>query len=199
MPVPGLHAAFTVFKFIVSSVKTVRSSRKQLVALTNAVGQLLTTLQREFESSRLVEASWVQPLQDLMSLLKDIHRFVQIEQDRSFRKVLLHADSRVANPTIEVFYRRIGHQRVQISALLNIQHMLRNNEALNERFSLLEKNHSQLRRELDINQNNMLAMMVSIEQRMDENRGGNIAEQRFYSHTMYPCTFYVIAGSEAQE
>lgn len=30
----------------------------------------------------------------------------------------------------------------------------------------------------------MLAMMVSIERRMEENRSGNTAEQRFYSHTL---------------
>lgn len=65
-PVPGLSSAFTVFKFIVSAIRANQSSKKQLVVLANALGQLLATLHREFQSSRLITASCMQPLRDLM-------------------------------------------------------------------------------------------------------------------------------------
>jgi hypothetical protein len=65
-PVPGLSSAFTVFKFIVSSIRADQSSKKQLVVLANALGQLLAALHRQFQSSRLIAASCVQPLRDLM-------------------------------------------------------------------------------------------------------------------------------------
>ncbi|KAF7333378.1 Kinase-like protein [Mycena venus] len=191
-PVAGLGAAFTVFKFIVDCVNAVRTSKEQLTGLANATGQLLETLQREFVSNTLVADSCVQPLKDLISLLKEIHKFVQTEQDRSFLKALFHADSRVA--AIELFYHRIGTtaSAFQISASLDIQHMLRENEqarindaqALTKRFDVLERNQNELRRELDINQGNLLAMMVSLERRIDELRGGNMPEQKFYSHAL---------------
>ncbi|KAJ7622505.1 kinase-like domain-containing protein [Roridomyces roridus] len=192
-PVPGLHAAFTVFKFIYSSTQAARASQKQLVVLANALAQLLLTLQGEFESQRLTLKSCKQPLRDLIGLLNDIHKFIQKERDRSFLTTVIQADSRVA--AIELFYHRIGTTTTafQISASFSIQHMLNDNEqarlddvrALTERFTALENNHSDLRRELDINNKNMLAMMVSIERRMEENRGVlNTSEQRFFSHTL---------------
>ncbi|KAJ7759819.1 kinase-like domain-containing protein [Mycena olivaceomarginata] len=181
-PIPGLQAAFAVFRFIVSSVEMVSASRKQLTGLASTVGQLLAAVQEKFESHKLVETSCVRPLNDLLGLLKDIRQFVQIEQDRDFVTALLRADSRVA--AIELFYRRIEitTSAFQISASLSIQQMLRDNEkarqddvaALNERFVLLQKNQHELRRELDINQKNILAMIVSIERRIEE----------FYSHTL---------------
>ncbi|KAF7350710.1 Kinase-like protein [Mycena sanguinolenta] len=192
-PVPGLQSAFTVFKFIVSCVQNVRASQQQLIGLANAVGQLLATLQREFQSNKLTVGSCAQPLNDLLSLLKDIHKFLQTEQARSFLKALFHADSRIS--AIEMFYRRMGTTTTafQISASLNIQHMLRDNErariedahALTQRFVALKNDHNELRWELEINHKNMLAMMVSIERRMEENRGGNIPEQDFYAHAQH--------------
>ncbi|KAJ7903252.1 kinase-like domain-containing protein [Mycena leptocephala] len=177
-PVPGLSAAFAVLKIIISCVQEVQAGQKQLSALASALGRV--------ESSRLTTISCVQPLKDLM-------RFVEREQNRKFLKALFHRESRVA--AIELFYRRIGTttKAFQISALLNLQRMLQENErarvedvkVLNARFNVLENNHIELRRTLDVNQQNMVAMMVSIERRMEEEgRKGNDAEQRFYLHTL---------------
>ncbi|KAJ6464607.1 hypothetical protein DFH09DRAFT_1346825 [Mycena vulgaris] len=189
-PVLGLHPAFTLFKIIVSCVQAARASQKQLAAVAVALAQLLKTLQREFKSNSQVQQSCVQPLNDL---IKDTPQFVQAEQDRSFLGALLHGDSRVA--AIELFYHRIGttSSAFQISSSLNIQHMLRDNEnarlegvsALAERFTSLERNHNELRRELDINNKNMLAIMVSIERRMKEKHNCNSPEQNFYAHTLH--------------
>ncbi|KAJ7219763.1 hypothetical protein C8J57DRAFT_257112 [Mycena rebaudengoi] len=152
-PVPGLSAAFTLFKFIVSCVEKLEANKLQLAALANAIGQLLATLHTEFQSSRLIASSCVQPLTDLRILLDDVHRFARIEQDRGFLKSLLNRESNVVS--IEAFYHRIGVMvnSFQISALLNIQHMLIHNEsarredvdALNARFSALERNQTELR------------------------------------------------------
>ncbi|KAJ7733804.1 kinase-like domain-containing protein [Mycena metata] len=190
-PVPGLQPAFMILKFIVSCVQSTRASKEQLSALANAAGQLLAVLQREFEANRLREVSCAQPLKDLLSLLNDIRQFVQTEQERSFLMTIFHADSRIS--AIELFYQRIGmtSNAFQISASLNIQHMLHENvqarvadrNALTERFAVLERNHEKLRQELDINNKNMFAMMVSIERRIGQNQG-NVEEQKFYSHTL---------------
>ncbi|KAJ7263394.1 kinase-like domain-containing protein [Mycena rebaudengoi] len=190
-PVPGLSAGFTIFKFIASCVE-LEVNKLQLRSLANAIGQLLATLQREFESSRLVASSCVQPLMDLRVLLDDVHRFVKIQQDRGFLKSLLKRETIVIN--IEAFYQRIRtlNGGFHISALLNVQHMLAQNEsarssdadALKARFSALERNQTELRRALDNNQSNVLAMMVSIERRLDRQHENN-AERGFYSHALH--------------
>ncbi|KAJ6618043.1 hypothetical protein B0H10DRAFT_1276144 [Mycena sp. CBHHK59/15] len=191
-PVPGLSAAFTLLKFIISAVEELQACRKQLGVLAQTLGQLLATLQTEFQSGRLIVSSCVRPLTELKNLLEDVHRFVRTEQDRGFLKALLNRESVVTS--IEAFYRRIGAavNNFQITALLNINHMLRHNEsarcedmdALNMRFSALEISQTELRRALEINQNNILAMMVSIERRLDRHNR-NDTEHGFYSHALH--------------
>ncbi|KAJ7101935.1 hypothetical protein C8R44DRAFT_808907 [Mycena epipterygia] len=105
-PVPGLSAAFTVLKFIVSSVQAVRESKEQLKVLALAIAQFLGVLNAEFRGSRLIETDCKQALSDLESLLDEIHRFIDKEQGRGFFKSLLTNDSRIAS--IEGFHRRIG-------------------------------------------------------------------------------------------
>ncbi|KAJ6530021.1 kinase-like domain-containing protein, partial [Mycena vulgaris] len=189
-PVPGLSGAFTLFRFIVSSVQAVQASKKQLEALAKAVGQLLATLDSEFREARLIVANCGEALTDLESLLQDIHRFVHKEQERGFFKSLLNKDSRIAK--IEAFYRHIGITlgAFQISGLLRIQSMLAGNDtarnedtnALNTRLQTLEHNQVDLQKTLDINQNNMLALMACIQRRLDSAHS-NHPEQKFYSHT----------------
>ncbi|KAF8170487.1 kinase-like domain-containing protein [Mycena galopus ATCC 62051] len=198
IPVPGLSAAFTVFKFILSTVQAVQASKEQLKTLAEALGQLLGTLDGEFKSSTLIEASCVKSLNDLQSLLQEVHRFVEAEKDRSFLKSVFHAESRVAS--IEMFYHRIDAtaKAFEILAMLNIQHLLHENERarsrdadmLNSRFRELENNQSDLKYTLEINQNNATAMMVSIERRIEhmegsqESRSSSRPDQKFYSHTL---------------
>jgi hypothetical protein len=64
-PVSALLTVFKTFRFIVSCVQNVQESKKQLCALADALGQLLAALQKQFEASRLIEASCVRPLTDL--------------------------------------------------------------------------------------------------------------------------------------
>ncbi|KAJ7433789.1 hypothetical protein FB451DRAFT_1471562 [Mycena latifolia] len=191
IPVPALTAAFTLLKFIASSVQDFHQSKKQLEVLATAVGQFLVTLNSEFRSSKLMVANCGEPLAELKILLEDIHRFVHQEQSKGFFKSLLTMDSRLAN--IEAFYRRIGVSvnTFQISGLLRIQSMLGNNEKardddmnfLNSRLKALEQNQVYLRETLEIKQDNMIAMMACIQRKLD---GGHLnhPEQKFYSHTL---------------
>jgi hypothetical protein len=64
-PVPGLSAAFTLLRFIVSSVQTLLASRKQLEVLAKAAGQVLATLNSEFKGSRLIVANCKEQLAEL--------------------------------------------------------------------------------------------------------------------------------------
>ncbi|KAJ7776901.1 hypothetical protein DFH07DRAFT_32384 [Mycena maculata] len=104
-PVPGLSAAFTLLKLIVTSVQKVREGRRQLEVLANSIAHLLEALNAEFSASSLVPSACVRPLQDLYSLLNDIQSFVQEGQERSFWKALFAQDSII--PEIDGFYRRI--------------------------------------------------------------------------------------------
>ncbi|KAJ7843249.1 kinase-like domain-containing protein [Mycena olivaceomarginata] len=190
-PVPGLSAAFTLLRFIVSSIQTLQASRKQLEGLAKAAGRLLATLNSEFKESRLIVGKCKEQLTDLQTLLEDIHRFVDKEQARGFFKSLLKMDSRVAS--IELFYRRIGIivNAFQISGLLSIQTMMGKNEkarnedikVLNTRLKSLGQSQVQLRKTLEINQDNMIAMMACIQRRLDGEHL-NDPERKFYSHTL---------------
>ncbi|KAJ7107926.1 hypothetical protein C8R44DRAFT_986984, partial [Mycena epipterygia] len=190
-PVPGLSAAFTLFSFIVSSVQAAQERNQQLEALAKTVGQLLAALDSEFRESRLSVSKCGGPLAELKTLLEDIHRFVHKEQGRGFFKSLVNKDARIA--IIDAFYRRIGISvsAFQISGLLSIQDMVQRNEiarnedanALNTRLKSLERNQVSLRETLEINQDNMLAMMACIQRRLDGEHI-NPPEQKFYSHTL---------------
>ncbi|KAJ7025722.1 kinase-like domain-containing protein [Mycena alexandri] len=191
VPVPGLSSAFRLFSFIVSSVQATRESKKQLHVLANGVGQLLSTLNAEFRESRIVVANCAKSLSDLEKLLQDIHRFVQKEREKPFLKSLLNKDSRINQ--IESFYRHIELTvgAFQISSLLSVQTMLRNNETartedagmLHAKLRGLEQNQDELRNVLEINHNNMLAMMASLQRRLNV-APSNDQEQNFYSHTL---------------
>ncbi|KAJ6522383.1 kinase-like domain-containing protein [Mycena capillaripes] len=190
-PVPGLSAAFTLLRFILSSIQTLQTSRKQLEGLARAAGQLLATLNSEFKGSRLIVAECREQLADLQILLEDIHRFVDKEQAKGFFKSLLKMDSRIAS--IEIFYRPIGItvNAFQISGLLSVQTMTGKNEkarnedikALNSQLKSLGQNQVELRKTLEINQDNMIAMMACIQRRLDGEHI-NDPERKFYSHTL---------------
>ncbi|KAJ7912675.1 kinase-like domain-containing protein [Mycena leptocephala] len=189
--VPALSGVFTVFGFIVASIQAVETSKNQLNALTMSTQQLLTTLNEEFSESRLVAGKCVKPLSELEKLLRDIHRFVETEKESSFLKTLFQKDSRIFK--IDAFHRQIGMciKAFEISSLLNVQTMLaeskraqaRDAEALHTYLNKLESNNAKLLHTLEINQNNTIAMMVSIQKQLN-NQNVDREEQKFYTHTL---------------
>ncbi|KAJ7192586.1 kinase-like domain-containing protein [Mycena pura] len=190
--VSALGTAYTVLQFIVSTVQAVEARKEQIVVLAKSAEQLLVTLNTEFSESRLVPEKCIRALADFETLLRDIHRFVETEKEVSFIKMLFQKDARVSK--IEAFHIRIGMciNAFQISSLLNVQTMLaeskraqtRDTESLHIYLSELEKNNAKLLRTLEINQNNTIAMMVSIQKQLNNNQNVDRAEQKFYTHTL---------------
>jgi hypothetical protein len=64
-PLPYLGPAFSALRFIWSSVQQVQASKRQLEALTQSIAQLLKTLDSEYRSRQLLQASTSTPLDDL--------------------------------------------------------------------------------------------------------------------------------------
>ncbi|KAJ7613100.1 kinase-like domain-containing protein [Roridomyces roridus] len=186
-----LRTAYTILKFIHSTVESIKTSKEQLTLLSSSVTDLLTTLNSELIESRLLPDRCTKALADLETLLRDIHRFIETEQDTGFLKLLLQQDARSAK--VESFYRRIGMATAafQIVSLRSVQMMLaesksaqtRDTEVLHAYLSTLEKNHTKLFRTLEINQNNTIAMMVSIQKQLNK-QSVNRAEQQFYTHAL---------------
>ncbi|KAJ6495430.1 kinase-like domain-containing protein [Mycena sanguinolenta] len=188
---PALGAAFTVLGFVVSSIQALKANKNQLMVLTTSCQQLLTTLNKEFSERRLIPAKCAKPLADLEALLRELHRFAESEQEHGFLKILFQKDARVFK--IETFQKRVGTciSAFEISSLLNIQTMLEESkkartqdaETVHAQLSMLEKNSAKLLQTLEINQNNTIAMMVSVQKQLNTQNVGRV-EQRFYTHTL---------------
>ncbi|KAJ7697210.1 kinase-like domain-containing protein [Mycena rosella] len=185
VPVPGLDSVFRLFSFIVVGVPEVQASRKQIKALASTTGRLLATLNAEFLAKRLIEENCRKQLEDLRSLLEDIHQFTDKETRKRFFKALLQKDSRISD--IENFYRRIGViiNEFQITSLLNVQSMLKNDEVarIEDAESLAARLDSLERNQLDLKE--ALAMMVSIQRRLETQPVlTSNPEQQFYAHAL---------------
>ncbi|KAF7344400.1 Kinase-like protein [Mycena sanguinolenta] len=189
--VPALGAAFTVLGFVVSSIQALEANKDQLRVLSTSCQQLLTTLNKEFSERRLIPEKCAKPLADLEALLREIHRFAEREQELGFLKTLFQKDVRIFK--IEAFQKRVGTciSAFELSSLLNIQTMLEESkkartkdaEIVHAHLSMLEKNNAKLLQTLEINQNNTIAMMVSIQKQLN-NQNFDRLEQRFYTHTL---------------
>ena len=64
-PVPYLLPAFSVLRFIWSSIQQVQASKWQLEALAQSIAQLLETLNEEYRAGRLLQAKTSTPLKNL--------------------------------------------------------------------------------------------------------------------------------------
>jgi hypothetical protein len=64
-PVPYLGHAFSVLRFIWSSIQQVRASKQQLEGLALSIAQLLWTLDREYCAGRLLHVATSKPIVDL--------------------------------------------------------------------------------------------------------------------------------------
>jgi hypothetical protein len=123
-PVPCLAPAFSVLRFIYSSVKQAQVSKQQLQALSQTIAQLLWTLNREYRSGRLLHAKTSTAVDDLgrfviltmfyvlgsdqrisYRLLNEISEFVQKEVSCPFLKLLFTKGQRIAR--IEEYHGRI--------------------------------------------------------------------------------------------
>ena len=69
-PFPYLAPAFTVFKFICSSVQQAQASKQQLEVLTQSITQLLKTLDGEYRAQRLLPAWTSVPFDNLSRFVR---------------------------------------------------------------------------------------------------------------------------------
>ncbi|KIM73991.1 hypothetical protein PILCRDRAFT_715514, partial [Piloderma croceum F 1598] len=183
--------AFSILRFIWSSIQQAQASKGQLEALAQSIAQLLKALDEEYSTGRLLQVKTSTPLADLLRLLEDISSFIQKEALCGFLKLLFTKDQRIAQ--IDGYYRRIDDsiQSFQISALLDIRGWTkRNNDArevdqqvLNEQLLKLETNQQRLMETLNMHQHNVMSMMVSLKRRLDHLSDGE-REQQFFSHTL---------------
>ncbi|KAK7007652.1 kinase-like protein, partial [Favolaschia claudopus] len=104
-PVPGLSAAFTLLKLIVSAIEKVKQGKQRLIVLAQSAGQLLQTLNTELSLERLVQSTCLKPLEELHSLLVAIQSFVNEEQGRKFVVAFWRHDDRIEK--IDGFYRQL--------------------------------------------------------------------------------------------
>ncbi|KAJ6451394.1 kinase-like domain-containing protein, partial [Mycena vitilis] len=191
IPVPGLSAAWTVFEFIANGIDAITASKKQLVALTEAIAEFLTALNSAFEQAELVVANCEGQLKNLKRLLDEIHQCVDQEQKRTFLKSFVNTENQ--NNTIEFFYRRIAasSNAFQLSRAIDIQNMLSKNklarkedmDILHGRLQAFEPNKMQLREKLELNRTNILDIMVSLQRRLDHQQINHI-ERQFCSRTL---------------
>lgn len=64
-PVPGLGAAFSLLRFIWSSVQRAEANQQQLIALSQSSAQLLGSLDNEYRTGKLLDQQTAVPLNDL--------------------------------------------------------------------------------------------------------------------------------------
>lgn len=124
-PVPYLAPAFSVLRFIWSSIEQAQASKRQLEALAQTIAQLLSTLNTECRAGRLLQVKMSTPLTNLdrfilftmpqrfvsnrrspHRLLDEISTFIQKETSRPFLQVIFSKDRRVSQ--IEEYHRRIA-------------------------------------------------------------------------------------------
>ncbi|KAK7045316.1 kinase-like protein [Favolaschia claudopus] len=184
--VSALTTAFSLAEFIRSTIQSIETSKEQLQLLSVSADAILTTLNKEFAEARLLPDKCADSLVELEVLLQEILRFVESEKDAGFMKILLMKDVRMNK--MDAFHKRI---ETFISSLVDVRSMLaenqqaqiRDTEALHTYLASLERNNAKLLRTLEINQNNTISMMVSIQKQLNSQNVDRL-EQRFYTHAL---------------
>jgi hypothetical protein len=72
-PVPYLAPAFSVLRFIWSSIKQAQASKGQLEALGQSIAQFLKALDGEYSTGRLLQVRTSTPLADLLRFVRFIN------------------------------------------------------------------------------------------------------------------------------
>jgi mevalonate kinase len=105
--VPALSTAFSVLRFIMSTVQQIQASRQQLMALVTSTAQLMETLNVDYVSGRLSPDTSAEALDNLKKLLNQVSDFVQQQAEFSFLKSMYTKNGRISQ--IDVYHRQIGN------------------------------------------------------------------------------------------
>ncbi|KAJ7262839.1 kinase-like domain-containing protein [Mycena rebaudengoi] len=188
-PVPYLSAAYSLLEYIYTAIQQVQTSKTQLSILSEITARLLMTLDAGFKTRKISATAVEASLTDLHSLLQEISYFVAKAVKENFIKTLFTKSENIEK--IDGFNRRITGliHAFQVASVLHAHDWQAKNDAarkadqqqLMTRLDELQ-NHAQLLEALKINQENLAAMMVSLQRQIDGAQYG--PESRFYSRTL---------------
>ncbi|KAF7362871.1 Kinase-like protein [Mycena venus] len=191
-PVPYLHASFSILRLIHDSVNQVQTNKTQLWILNELTAQLLGALNEEFRAGRISASGFSTQISDLESVLKEINGFVDKIRAQHFLKSMVTKDDTMDK--IEVFHRRINGliQVFQITSVLRGQHWQERNDAARQedqrqlaaKLDLLQANDMKLMETLQVNQENVVAMMAALMRQMNSSAARCGPEYNFYSRAL---------------
>ena len=153
-PIPYLAPAFSILRFICSSVEQAQASKQQLRALAQTIAQLLCTLNEEYHAGRLVEAKTLTSIANLdrfvsltltrvpgshwhlsCRLLDEISVFVQKEASRPFLMLLFTKGQRITQ--IEQYHGRLSTAVTSFQASHHINYRFTSGRQRNRQISAL--------------------------------------------------------------
>ncbi|KAJ7111223.1 kinase-like domain-containing protein [Mycena epipterygia] len=190
-PVPYLSTAYSLLDYIYTSIQQVQTTKAQLSILSEIAARLLTTLDANFKAGKISVDAVSAPLADLHRLLQEISQFVAKTTKQKFIKILFTKSESMEK--IDGFNRRITGliQAFQISSVFQAHDWQAKNDIARrndqqELFARLDllQNHTQLIKALQIKQDSVAAMMVSLKRQIDST-AEYAPEYRFYSRTFH--------------
>ncbi|KAH8829007.1 kinase-like domain-containing protein [Flagelloscypha sp. PMI_526] len=171
-PIPGLQAVWKLCK-------------AQLKAMAQSVAELLLTLNKA-KKDRL-DSKTEEELENLEALLVEITAWIKKQNGKNFLKSLYQAGDREA--ALEQYQKKLllTIERFNLAALLSVTHFQQTFEAariqdqndLNERLLHIQRDQKKLAQALDDQQNNVLAMMISIQHALQSAELRNPTEKQF--------------------
>ncbi|KAJ7457405.1 kinase-like domain-containing protein [Mycena latifolia] len=190
VPVPGLSAAFKLLGYLYSSIQQVQTCKAQFTTLIYVTAGSLKALNERCLANKIAYGT-MSVLPDLESLLDEINRFVAKRLSQSFMKTLCGTQSTMDK--IEGFHLRINavFQVFQISSILREQDWQAKQDAAREEdrrrleavLDTLPRNDARLMQALQVNQENMSAMMVFLMRQMKTSSQSG-PEYNFYSQSL---------------
>ncbi|KAK0440008.1 kinase-like domain-containing protein [Desarmillaria tabescens] len=192
VPVPCLAYAYALLKLIWTTITALDTLKQQLEALASTTATLLSVLDRELKTRKVVPEEISIHLRETEDVLKHVLTFVNKVKEQGFLQNLYHKDDYLVQ--IDVFHKRILSlmHAFQISSFVNVQEMLaqfkksrkKDRAVLLSRLRKLEKNQMLLMKMIGANQENIIAMISSLQQQTN-NRACSNVEQRFFTKTLH--------------
>ncbi|KAK0493455.1 kinase-like domain-containing protein [Armillaria luteobubalina] len=191
-PVPCLAYAYALLKFIWNTITALDTVRQQLEALACTAATMLSVLDRELKSRKVIPERITAHLRETEDVLRHVSAFVNKVKEQNFLQNLYHKDDYVSQ--IDGFHKQILSlmHAFQISSLVNIQGMLAqfkksqktDRAALLCRLRGLEKNQMLLMKMIGANHENIIIMINGLQQQINKGTCDNI-ERRFFTKTLH--------------
>ncbi|KAK0430817.1 kinase-like domain-containing protein [Armillaria borealis] len=191
-PVPCLAYAYALLKFIWTTITALDTLKQQLEALASTAATLLSVLDRELKTRKVIPERISAHLRETEDVLRHVSAFVNKVKEQNFLQNLYHKDDYMAQ--IDSFHKRILSlmHAFQISSLVNVQEMLArfkksqktDRAVLLRRLRELEKNQMLLMKMIGANHENTITMISALQQQINKGTCDNI-ERRFFTKTLH--------------